>query len=214
MAINAAMVKDLREKTGAGIMDCKRALSEAQGDFEKSVEILRKWGMAAASKRSERIASEGQITSYLHPGNKIGVLLEVNCETDFVARTPEFSSLAKDLCMQIAATKPLYIQREDIPDQVIAKEKEIYRAEMREKGKPEKVVEKIAEGKLEKFFSEVCLLEQPFVKDQEINVGTLVKNHISLLGENIVVRRFSRFQLGEGIARRSCESAEGAKSGS
>ena len=212
MAISATMVKDLREKTGAGIMDCKRALHEAQGDFEKSIEILRKWGLAAAAKRSERITAEGLITSYLHPGNKIGVLLEINCETDFVARTPEFSSLAKDLCMQITAARPLCIRREDIPEEVLAKEGEIYRAQMSGKGKPEKVIEKIVQGKLEKFFAEVCLLEQPFIKNPEITVEALIKDHIARLGENIVVRRFSRFQLGEGLPKRNCDLAEGVKS--
>jgi len=189
-------------------MDCKRALSEAQGDFEKSVEILRKWGLAAAARKSERIAAEGLITSYLHPGNKIGVLLEINCETDFVARTPDFASLAKDLCMQIAAAAPLYIRREEIPPELIAKEKEIYRAEMSGKGKPEKVMEKIVDGKLEKFFADVCLLEQPFVKDPDTKVQTLVQNHIARLGENIVVRRFARYQLGEGLPKASCDVPE------
>jgi len=209
MAIDAGMVRTLREKTGAGIMDCKRALSEAQGNFEKGVEILRKWGLAAAAKRSERIAGEGLITSYLHPGNKIGVLLEINCETDFVARTPDFSALAKDLCMQIAASRPLYIRREEIPVEVVAKEKEIYLAEMSGKGKPEKVLEKIVEGKLEKFYADVCLLEQPFVKDPDSKVQTLIQDLITRLGENIVVRRFARYQLGEGLPKRTCEVPEG-----
>jgi elongation factor Ts len=212
MAIDAGMVRTLREKTGAGIMDCKRALSEAQGNFEKGVEILRKWGLAAAAKKSERIAGEGLITSYLHPGNKIGVLLEINCETDFVARTPDFSVLAKDLCMQIAASRPLYIRREEIPAEVVAKEKEIYRAEMSGKGKPEKVLEKIVEGKLEKFYADVCLLEQPFVKDPDSKVQTLIQNLIARLGENIVVRRFARYQLGEGLPKRTCEVPEGITS--
>ena len=201
MAIDATMVKGLREKTGAGIMDCKRALHEAHGDLEKSVELLRIWGLAAAARKSERTAAEGLVTSYLHPGNRIGVLLEINCETDFVARTPEFSSLAKDLCMQIAAAKPLYIRREEVPAELLAKEREIYRAEMEGKGKPEKVVEKIVEGKLLKFFTEACLMDQPFVKEPEVSVEALVKNQIARLGENIIVRRFSRFQLGEGIAK-------------
>jgi len=209
MAIDAGMVRVLREKTGAGIMDCKRALSEAQGNFEKSVEILRKWGLAAAAKKSERIAGEGLITSYLHPGNKIGVLLEINCETDFVARTPDFSALAKDLCMQIAASRPFYVRREEVLGEVVAKEKEIYLAEMSGKGKPEKVLEKIVEGKLEKFYSDVCLLEQPFVKDPDIKVQTLIQNHIARLGENIVVRRFVRYQMGEGLPKRTCEVPEG-----
>ncbi len=212
MAIDAGMVRTLREKTGAGIMDCKRALSEAQGNFEKGVEILRKWGLAAAAKRSERIAGEGLITSYLHPGNKIGVLLEINCETDFVARTPDFSALAKDLCMQIAASRPLYIRREEIPVEVVAKEKEIYLAEMSGKGKPEKVLEKIVEGKLEKFYADVCLLEQPFVKDPDSKVQTLIQDLITRLGENIVVRRFARYQLGEGLPKRTCEVPEGITS--
>jgi len=212
MAIDAGMVRTLREKTGAGIMDCKRALNEAQGNFEKSVEILRKWGLAAAAKKSERIAGEGLITSYLHPGNKIGVLLEINCETDFVARTPDFSALAKDLCMQIAASRPLYVGREEVPVEVVAKEKEIYLAEMSGKGKPEKILEKIVEGKLEKFYADVCLLEQPFVKDPDVKVQTLIQNHIARLGENIVVRRFSRYQLGEGLPKRTCEIPEGIAS--
>ncbi len=196
MTITAEMVKNLREKTGAGMMDCKKALTEAEGDFDKAVELLRKKGLAAAEKKAGRQASEGVIGSYIHM-DKIGVLLEVNCETDFVARTDDFKEFVKDVAMHIAAASPRYLSREDIPEDVINKEKEIYKEQI--KNKPEHVVEKIVQGKLEKFYSEVCLLDQVFVKDPEgkKKVKDLLTEMIAKLGENIVIRRFVRYQLGE-----------------
>jgi elongation factor Ts len=196
MSITAEMVKTLRERTGAGMMDCKRALSEAQGDMDKAVELLRKKGLAQAQKKAARTASEGLIGSYVHM-DRIGVLLEVNCETDFVARTEDFRALVKDLAMHIAAAAPQYIRPQDVPQEVLDKEQEVYRAQI--KDKPEHVQEKILQGRLEKFFSEVCLMRQVFVKDpqQKQTVQDLVNSMIAKLGENIVVRRFVRFQLGE-----------------
>lgn len=197
MAVTAAMVKDLREKTGAGVMDCKEALKEVGGDVEKAIDYLRKKGLAATSKKAGRSATEGVVGSYIHAGGKIGVLIEVNCETDFVAKTPDFVQLVKDLAMQVAAVNPLYINRDDVPEEVLEREKEIYASQARETGKPEKVIERIVSGKLEKFFSEVCLLEQPFVKDSEIRVDKLIAQIIAKVGENIVIRRFARYQVGE-----------------
>jgi len=196
MAISAEMVKELREKTGAGMMDCKRALSETEGDIEKAIDYLRQKGLSDAAKRTGRTASEGVIGSYIHPGGKIGVLVEVNCESDFVARTEEFQLLVKDLAMHVAASNPLYLRREDVPEEAIAREKNIYEVQAKEGGKPEKIVERIVQGKLEKFFQDVCLLEQPFVKDPDISVNQRVSSAVAKLGENIVVRRFQRFQLG------------------
>ncbi|MDQ3827979.1 MAG: translation elongation factor Ts [Candidatus Tectomicrobia bacterium] len=196
MAISADMVKELREKTGAGMMDCKRALSETEGDIEKAIDYLRQKGLSDAAKRTGRTASEGVIGSYIHPGGKIGVLVEVNCESDFVARTEEFQLLVKDLAMHVAASNPLYLRREDVPEEAIAREKNIYEVQAKEGGKPEKIVERIVQGKLEKFFQDVCLLEQPFVKDPDLSVNQRVSSAIAKLGENIVVRRFQRFQLG------------------
>jgi elongation factor Ts len=196
MAISADMVKELREKTGAGMMDCKRALSETEGDIEKAIDYLRQKGLSDAAKRTGRTASEGVIGSYIHPGGKIGVLVEVNCESDFVARTEEFQLLVKDLAMHVAAANPLYLRREDVPEEAIAREKNIYEVQAKEGGKPEKIVERIVQGKLEKFFQDVCLLEQPFVKDPDLSVNQRVSSAIAKLGENIVVRRFQRFQLG------------------
>lgn len=194
--ITADMVKELREKTGAGMMECKKALQESNGDFEKAITVLRQKGLASASKKAGRTASEGLIFSYIHM-DRIGVLLEVNCETDFVARTEDFRNLVKDIAMHIAAANPVYISREDIPVEVIEKEKEIYRAQIT--GKPPQVVEKIIEGKLEKFYNDTCLLDQTFIKDpeQKTKVKDLITEMIAKLGENIVVRRFARFQLGE-----------------
>lgn len=194
--ISADMVKELREKTGAGMMDCKKALEESNGDFEKAVTVLRQKGLASASKKAGRTASEGLISSYIHM-DRIGVLLEVNCETDFVARTEDFRNLVKDIAMHIAAANPVYISREQVPAEVIEKEKEIYRAQIT--GKPPQVVEKIIEGKLEKFYNDTCLLDQVFIKDpeQKKRVKDLITEMIAKLGENIVVRRFARFQLGE-----------------
>jgi elongation factor Ts len=199
--ISANMVKDLREKTGAGMMDCKKALAEAGGNFEKAVDYLRQKGLATAAKRAGRVASEGQIGSYVHAGGKIGVMVEVNCETDFVAKTDDFQIFAKDIAMHIAASSPLFIQRENVPPEVLERERGIYRAQARETGKPEKIIEKIVDGKLEKYFGEVCLLEQPFIKDPDLTVKDLLNGLIGKLGEKIEVRRFSRFQVGEGIAQ-------------
>lgn len=196
MEITAQMVKDLREKTGLGMMDCKNALVEAKGDSEKAIENLRKKGALKAAKREGRATSEGRIGSYIHMTGKLGVLIELNCESDFVAKTDEFGELVKDLCMHIAASAPMWISPEDVPEDVLSKEKEIYMAQAKEAGKPDKMLEKIAEGKLKKFFSEACLLEQPFVKNPDVTVGQLVKEKIAKLGENITVGRFVRMQLG------------------
>lgn len=196
MEITAALVKELREKTGLGMMDCKHALVETKGDIEKAVEYLRKKGALKAAKRQGRATTEGRVGSYVHMTGKIGVLLELNCESDFVAKTEQFGELLKDLCMQIAASAPKWVSSSDIPEDVVTKEKEIYLAQARESGKPEKMLEKIAQGKLVKFYTEVCLLDQPFVKDPAKSVADLIKEKIAQLGENITVGRFVRFQLG------------------
>ena len=198
--ITAQMVKELRDKTGAGMMDCKNALVEAKGDTESAREILRKKGLAAAAKKASRTASEGVVGSYIHPGAKIGVLVEVNCETDFVAKTPEFHALVKDLAMHVAAASPaapVYVKKEEVPARVLDKEKEIYRAQALDQGKPESVVEKIAEGKLKEYYQTFVLLEQAFVKDPKLTVGQLIQEKIAVIKENIVVRRFARFRVGE-----------------
>jgi elongation factor Ts len=197
MSISADLVKKLREKTGAGMMDCKRALEKAEGDMDKAIDHLRKQGMAQAAKKASRIAKEGMIYSYIHPGDKLGVLLELNCETDFVARTEDFRLLSKDIAMQIAATNPLVVTRSDLKPEIIEKEKEIYRTQAKNEGKPEKIIERIVEGKLEKYFQEVCLLEQPFVKDQDRSMKNRMDETIAKLGENIAVKRFVRFRLGD-----------------
>jgi elongation factor Ts len=199
--ISATMVRDLREKTGAGMMDCKKALAESGGNFEKAVDYLRQKGLATAAKRAGRVASEGRIGSYIHAGAKIGVLVEVNCETDFVAKTDDFQNFAKDLAMQIAASNPLFVRREEVPPEALEKEREIYRIQAREAGKPEKVIDKIVDGKLEKYYGEVCLLEQVFVKDTDIKIQDLLNGLIGKLGEKIEIRRFARFQVGEGMAK-------------
>lgn len=201
MEVSASMVKDLREKTGAGMMDCKKALAEAGGNFEKAVDYLRQKGLATAAKRAGRIASEGRIGSYVHAGGKIGVMVEINCETDFVAKTEDFQIFAKDVAMHIAASNPLYLRRENVPPEASEREREIYRVQAREAGKPEKIVEKIVEGKLEKFYSEVCLLEQPFVKDPDLTIQELLNGLIGKLGEKVEIRRFSRFQVAEGLSQ-------------
>jgi elongation factor Ts len=200
MSISAGMVKELREKTGAGLMDCKRALTESAGDVEKAIDYLRQKGLASAAKKASRSATEGLIGSYIHM-DKLGVMVEINCETDFVARTDDFRELVKDVAMHIAAANPPYISREDVSSETIEREKEIYRAQVM--NKPPQVVEKILEGKLDKFFSDMCLLEQVFIKDPEgkKKVKDLITEKIAKLGENIVVRRFARFQLGEGLAK-------------
>jgi elongation factor Ts len=191
---------DLRAKTGAGMMDCKRALAECGGDFEKAIKSLREKGLSQAAKRAGKETKQGVVFSYIHPGARIGVLLEVNCETDFVARTPDFLNLGKDLSMQVAAACPLVVRREDLSPEVIEREREIYRNQAAASGKPEKVLDKIVEGKVEKFYHEACLLDQPFIKNDEESVGQLVAAVIAKLGENIVVRRFARFQLGEDLS--------------
>lgn len=196
MEITAQMVKELREKTGLGMMDCKKALSETSGDLEAAVEFLRKKGALKAAKREGRATSEGRVGSYIHMNGKIGVLLELNCESDFVAKTDQFAELVKDLCMHVAASSPRWIAAPDVPEDVVAKEKEIYMDQAKQAGKPEKMLEKIAEGKLNKFYSDVCLLEQPFVKEPDKKVSELIKEKIAQLGENITVGRFCRFQLG------------------
>ncbi|HEX7535166.1 MAG TPA: translation elongation factor Ts [Syntrophales bacterium] len=196
MSITSSMVKELREKTGAGMMDCKEALTMSSGDFEKAIDHLRKKGMSAATKRSSKAAKDGVIASYIHMGGKIGVLVEVNCETDFVAKTDDFRLLAKELTMHIAAANPRYLKSEDIPSDVLEREKEIYRSQAMAEKKPEKIWDKIIEGKLKKYYEDVCLLDQKFIKDTAITVGTLVSNTIAKTGENIVIRRFMRFQLG------------------
>ena len=200
MAFTSKDVQELRARTGVGMMDCKRALEATDGDIEKAIEYLREKGMASAAKKAGRIASQGIVDSYIHMGGKIGVLLEVNCETDFVAKTEDFQELVRDIAMHIAAMRPEYVRREDIPAEVIEHEKRILASRAQEEGKPEHIIEKIVSGRLEKFYSEVCLLEQPFVKDPDKTVGQLVQEAIAKLGENIQVRRFARFERGEGVA--------------
>jgi elongation factor Ts len=200
MEIRAESVKDLRDKTGAGFMDCKKALSEAGGDFEQAIRWLREKGLAAAAKKAGRATSEGLIGTYLHAGGRIGVLVEVNCETDFVAKTSEFQGLVKELAMQVAAASPAlarFVRREEVPAETIEQEREIYRTQARNTGKPDKVIEKIVDGKIDKFLSDICLLEQPFIRDPEKTVKDVVNEAIAKLGENMHVRRFVRFQLGE-----------------
>ncbi|HET6460205.1 MAG TPA: translation elongation factor Ts [Syntrophales bacterium] len=196
MSITSSMVKELRDKTGAGMMDCKEALTISCGDFEKAVDHLRKKGMSAATKRSSKAAKDGVIASYIHMGGKIGVLVELNCETDFVAKTDDFRLLAKELTMHIAAANPRYLKSEDIPLDVLEREKEIYRSQALAEKKPEKIWDKIIEGKLRKYYEDVCLVDQKFIKDTAITIGTLVNNMIAKTGENIVIRRFIRYQLG------------------
>jgi len=205
MDISAEMVRKLREETGAGIMDCKSALAECGGDLEKARDTLRKKGLAAAAKKAGRTASEGMIGSYIHPGAKVGVLVEINCETDFVARTPEFQGLVKDVAMHVAASSPLYVTKEEVPAAVLEREKDIYRAQAAAQGKPAGIAERIAEGKLKDYYSTFCLLEQSFVKDQAKTVGQLVQEKIALLKENIVIRRFARFKVGEEATRPATE---------
>jgi len=197
MAISASMVKDLRESTGVGMMDCKNALKETNGDFEKAVEYLRKKGLSKAAKKADRDASEGFIGSYVHHNGKLAVLVEVNCETDFVAKTDDFQDLVKNLSMHIAASNPLYVKSEEVPAEVIEKEKEIIKAQLAKENKPENIIEKIVEGRVNKYFSENCLLHQVYVKDDKKSIQDIVNENISKLGENIVVRRFVRFVIGE-----------------
>jgi elongation factor Ts len=200
MSITAEMVRTLREETGAGMMDCKNALVEAKGDTDAAREILRKKGLATAAKKASRTASEGIVGTYIHQGSKIGVLVEVNCETDFVAKTPEFQALVKDIAMHIAAAAPQFVSKDEVPSDLIEKEKEIYKAQAAAQGKPANVVDRIAEGKLKDFYATVCLLDQPFVRDGKQTVGQLVQEQIAVIKENIVVRRFARFKVGDALA--------------
>jgi elongation factor Ts len=197
MTITAEQVKQLRDRTGAGMMECKKALAETQGDVEKAIDALRKAGNDKMAGRSGRTASEGLVEAYIHPGNRVGVLIEVNCETDFVARTPEFGELARNLAMQVAALGADYVKREDVPAERVAREREIYIGQVEGQGKPAAIVEKIVEGKLEKFYAEVCLLDQPYIRDDKVKVAELVQEAARKTGENVVVRRFSRYRLGQ-----------------
>ncbi|MBI5345141.1 MAG: translation elongation factor Ts [Deltaproteobacteria bacterium] len=212
MEISAGAVRELREKTGSGIMDCKKALAYAKGDIDKAVTFLREKGLSTAEKKASRAASEGSVYAYIHSGGKVGVLVEVNCETDFVARTEGFTSLVKDIAMHIAAMSPQYVSRKDAPADIIERERRIYAAQARESGKPANVIEKMVDGKVEKFYKETCLLEQPFVKNTEVTVEKLVIEAIAKLGENISVRRFVRFKVGEGMEKRSSDLAGEAAS--
>ncbi len=197
MEISAEKVRDLREKTGAGMMDCKKALLETSGDFDKAIEFLRKKGIANASKKAGRTTKEGAVASYIHAGGKVGVLIEINCETDFVARTEQFTDFVKDVAMQVAAASPQWVQSEDVPADVVAREKDIIIGQLKESGKPAAMLEKIAEGKISKFYDETCLLRQAFVKDPDKSINELLKERIATLGENITIKRFVRFALGE-----------------
>ena len=206
--ISASSVKELRNMTGAGIMDCKKALQEADGDKEKAIDILREKGISAAAKKADRIAAEGIVESYIHMGGKIGVLVEVNCETDFVAKTPEFKSFVRDIAMHVAATDPQYLSKEDVPEKDIAKEKEILRAQALSEGKPEKIVDRMVEGRLGKYFREICLLEQAFVKDPDKTIRDIVNEQITRVGENIRIRRFVRYEMGEGLEKKQNDFAK------
>ncbi len=201
MQITAQMVKELRERTGAGMMDCKAALTETQGNFEQAVDALRKKGLAAAAKRSGRVAAEGLVASYIHAGGKLGVLVEINCETDFVARTDDFQDLVRDVAMHIAAAEPRYVERTEVTAEILERERAIFRDQALASGKPAAIVDKIVDGKMEKFYAEAVLLEQPFVKDTEVTVGQMITAKVAKIGENIKVRRFVRFKLGEGIEK-------------
>lgn len=200
--VSAKLVKELREKTGAGMMDCKKALTETEGNMDKAIEYLREKGLAAAAKKSGRVAAEGLVESYIHGNGRIGVLVEVNCETDFVAKNIEFQQLVKDIAMQIAAANPLYITKEEVPQEVIEKEKEILMAQAMNEGKPANIAEKMVVGRIEKFFKEICLLEQPFIKDPDVTIQKLLNEKIAKIGENMTIRRFVRFNLGEGIEKK------------
>lgn len=199
MEITVAMIKELRQATGAGVLDCRKALEGAGGDFESAVAALREKGLAEAAKRADRVAADGRVEAYVHPGNRVAVMLELNCETDFVARTDDFKTLAHDLALHVAFASPRYLTREDVPEEVIEGERDAYRAQALEEGKPEHIIERIVEGRLEKFYQQVCLMEQSFVKDEDKTIQDLITDAIAKLGENIVMRRFVRYQLGEGV---------------
>ena len=205
--VTAEMVKELRERTGAGMMDCKKALNECNGNMDKAIDFLREKGLAAAAKKAGRVAAEGTVEAYIHGGGRIGVLLELNCETDFVAKTEGFKALAKDIAMQIAAANPAYVSRSEVPASIIEHEREILRVQALNEGKPAHIVEKMIDGRVEKYYKEVCLLEQPFIKDPDKTVTQLITESISKIGENIAVRRFTRYQLGEGIEKKSNDFA-------
>jgi len=207
VSISAAQVNELRKVTGAGLMDCKKALQETDGDQEKAVDYLRKKGLASASKKAGRVASEGSVGSYIHAGGKIGVLLEVNCETDFVAKNENFQNFVKDVAMHIAAASPMYVRREEVAADVLEREKEIYRSKARESGKPDNIIEKIIEGQVNKFYADICLLEQPYVKDPDKTVQTYLNETIATIGENMSIRRFARFVLGEGLEKKESDFA-------
>ncbi|MBB3109423.1 elongation factor Ts [Paenibacillus phyllosphaerae] len=202
MAVNASAVKELREKTGAGMLDCKKALEEANGDLTRAAEILREKGLAAAANKAGRVATEGVVESYIHAGGRIGVLVEINCETDFVAKTDQFRDFARDIAMQIAAANPKFVAREEVSQDELDKEREILTAQALNEGKPEKIVEKMVEGRLAKYYEEFCLLEQSFIKDPDKTISTLLKEKISTIGENISIRRFVRYELGEGLEKK------------
>ncbi|MEX2416094.1 MAG: translation elongation factor Ts [Paenibacillaceae bacterium] len=200
--VTAAMVKELRERTAAGMLDCKKALEEANGDLDKASDILREKGLAAASKKAGRIATEGAVESYIHAGGRIGVLVEVNCETDFVGKTDKFREFVRDIAMQVAAANPLYVRREEVPTEELEKEKEILRAQALNEGKPEKIIEKMVEGRISKFYEENCLMEQSYIKDPDKTIDQLLNEKVSQIGENITIRRFVRFELGEGLEKK------------
>ncbi|MFE4709678.1 MULTISPECIES: translation elongation factor Ts [Paenibacillus] len=202
MAVDAKAVKELRERTGAGMLDCKKALEEANNDITKAAELLREKGLSAAANKAGRVATEGVVESYIHAGGRIGVLVEINCETDFVGKTDSFKEFARDIAMQIAAANPLYVRREEVPQADVEKEKEILKAQALNEGKPEKIVEKMVEGRISKFYEEYCLLEQSFVKDPDKTISQLLNEKISTIGENISIRRFVRYELGEGLEKK------------
>ena len=206
--ITAALVKELRERTGAGMMDCKKALSATDGDLEKAIDFLREKGLAAAAKKAGRVAAEGLVEAYIHGGGRIGVLVEVNCETDFVAKTDAFKELVKDIAMHIAATNPSYLKREEVPTAELEHEQAVLAEQARNEGKPEKIIEKMVAGRIEKYYKEVCLMEQPFVKDPDKTISDLITESIAKIGENISIRRFTRYQLGEGIEKKEENFAE------
>ncbi|MFC5448371.1 translation elongation factor Ts [Paenibacillus aestuarii] len=208
MAVTAAQVKELREKTGAGMLDCKKALEEANGDLTKAGEILREKGLSAAANKAGRIATEGAVESYIHAGGKVGVLVEINCETDFVGKTDQFKAFCRDIAMHIAAASPTYVRREEVPTEALDKEKEILRNQALNEGKPEKIVDKMVEGRIGKYYEEYCLMEQAFVKDPDKTIEQLLNEKIATIGENISIRRFVRFALGEGLEKKQENFAE------
>jgi len=202
MAVNASAVKELRERTGAGMLDCKKALDETNGDVEKAIDFLREKGLAAAANKAGRTATEGTVESYIHAGGKIGVLVEINSETDFVGKTEEFKSFARDIAMQIAAANPLYVRREEVPQEEVDREMEVLKSQALNEGKPEKIIAKMVEGRISKFYEEICLMEQSFIKDPDKTISMMLNEKISKIGENITIRRFVRFELGEGLEKK------------